>query len=104
MTAFENRSLQDPEQTAYTMAEYEASTTRNGRRLVTVPINNPALTDRNGSNATYTIIGFANFLLPPAYLAGRKDICAIYLGPASSTGFTSGGSNGTSTDSLMLFK
>jgi Flp pilus assembly protein TadG len=104
VSAFQNRSLQDPDQTSYTMAAYEASTTRNGRRVVTVPINNPALTDGNGANATYTIIGFANFLLPPADLVSRADICAIYLGPASPNGFTSGGTDGTSTYSIVLFK
>lgn len=69
------RSAQDTDQTSTTWAQYQASTTKNGRRLVVMPIS-----DYN----TGIALGFASFLLLPdgSYdKTGNAAWCAVYVGP-----------------------
>jgi Flp pilus assembly protein TadG len=104
--AFADRSNQDPNQTSLTWEDYKASGTGNGRRIITAPIYDPAQSGGNGANAHITIIGFGNFLLDPgATISGSSGpLCATYIGPASLTGSSSGGSNGTKVYNTMLFQ
>ncbi|MEN6533468.1 MAG: Tad domain-containing protein [Bryobacteraceae bacterium] len=70
------RVNQDTDVTSATYAEYVASDTGNGRRLIAVPINT--------WYPEYKIIGFAAFflLLPDEYpQGGNKSFCAEYVGP-----------------------
>jgi hypothetical protein len=99
------RSNQDPDQTSLTWAQYEAAGIGNGRRVVTVPIGDPTTWSGNG-NGTEQVIGFANFLLEPAstYSGSSGSICAIYIGPASSSGGSSGGTDSTHFYSVMLYQ
>jgi hypothetical protein len=71
----DERSLQDPDQTSMTWADYKASNTANGRRLVVMPITN---------YNTGIALGFASFLLLPAGNydhTGNAAWCAVYVGP-----------------------
>ena len=71
-----NRVNQDTDNTSATFAEYQASDTGNGRRLVGVPITTWF--------PEYRVIGFAAFfrLLPSEYpQSGNKSFCAEYVGP-----------------------
>ncbi|MBL0156814.1 MAG: hypothetical protein IPP47_06875, partial [Bryobacterales bacterium] len=55
-------------------------------------------------------IGFGNFLLYPSsyyingFPGGSGEYCAIYIGPASTSGVSSGGTDGTSLYQVMLFR
>jgi Flp pilus assembly protein TadG len=106
ISAFAERSNQDSDQSSVTWEQYKASGTGNGRRLVTAPIYNPALSGGNGANAYITTIGFANFLLDPASsISGSSGpLCATYVGPASQTGGSSGGSDSTKIYNVVLFQ
>lgn len=96
------RSAQDSNDTSTTYADYLASGTGNGRRVVTVAI--AGAWSGNGSNAHTPVLGFANFFLNPTYSGTSGPICATYIGPASLNGNGSGGSDGTKVYSVMLFQ
>src|SRR5579871_5010193 len=100
------RSDQDPDQTSTTIAQYRASTTANGRRIVTAPIDDPTQATGNGNNAQLWVIGFGNFLLDPGatYNGSSGPMCATYIGPASTNGFGSGGTDGTTTYTAVLYQ
>ena len=104
------RAGQDIDQTDTTWSAYQAALaagTANGRRVVTAPIMNSTYSG-SGSNRTGTVIGFGSFLLDPAStLSGTPSpgpICATYIGPASLSGGTSGGTNGASLYVGVLFQ
>jgi Flp pilus assembly protein TadG len=107
--SLESRSNQDPDQTDTTWDAYKAALaagTADGRRIVAAPVMDPNSYSGNGSNRNGTVIGFADFLLDPAStISGSSGpICATYIGPASSNGLTSGGTNGASVYVSMLFQ
>ena len=104
--ALAERSNQDPDQTSRTWEQYKAAKTGNGRRVVTVAVNNPALASGSGSNGTVTVIGFANFLLDPAAtISGSSGpICATYIGPGNLAGSGSGGTSGNDIYTVVLYK
>jgi hypothetical protein len=104
--ALSDRSTQDPDQTSLTWAQYQAAGIGNGRRIVTVAVNDPALAGGNGSNGHVTVIGFANFLLDPGLtITGSSGpICATYIGGPSLNGSASAGTDSTVVYSTTLFK
>ena len=104
-SALSTRSGQDTDQTSTTYAQYLAAGIGNGRRIITVPIGDPSTWSGNG-NGTETVIGFANFLLPPAStLTGTSGpICATYIGPGSLNSASSGGTDGTKLYSVTLYQ
>jgi Flp pilus assembly protein TadG len=105
-SALAERSNQDPDQTSTTWEQYKSAGTGNGRRVITAAINDPTLAAGNGSNRTIQVIGFGNFLIDPANtISGSSGpICATYIGPASLTGNSSGGTSGTSVYRMLLFQ
>lgn len=105
-TATAERSNQDPDQTSVTWQDYKTTGIGNGRRLVTAAVNDPALAAGNGANHTVTIIGFGNFLLDTANnITGNSgSLCATYIGPASLTSWSSGGTDGTAIYTAMLYQ
>jgi hypothetical protein len=112
LTAVMNRSSQDPDQSSSTWDTYKTSEqagTANGRRIVTVIIDDPNLAT-GGGNGKYYAIGFGTFMLDPAsvYLAndqgGNGSYCATYLGPASLSGGATAGQDGTTVYRVMLFR
>jgi Flp pilus assembly protein TadG len=104
--ALSNRSLQDPDQTSVTYEQYLAAGQGNGRRVVSAAIHDPALNSGHGANTAVVVIGFGNFLLDPAATihGSSGPICATYIGPASTSGASSGGSDGTKVYSVMLYQ
>jgi Flp pilus assembly protein TadG len=100
--ALNSRAAQDSNDTAATYAAYEASGTGNGRRIVTVAV--AGTWSGNGNNASTSIVGFANFFLLPIYSGTSGPICAIYIGPASTNGNSSGGTDSTKIYSTMLYQ
>ncbi len=70
------RIWQDTDPYSANYAQYVASDTGNGRRIVVVPMNN--------GSPDFTVMGFAAFflLLPSEYDAGgNRPFCAEYIGP-----------------------
>jgi Flp pilus assembly protein TadG len=65
----------------------------NGRRVVTMPINNPT---------NNLILGFAQFFLPPVPCPGNnpQPCCAEYIGPATTLPAGGGGLNGNGSTGL----
>jgi hypothetical protein len=100
--ALNSRAGQDTNDTSTTYADYIASGTGNGRRIVTVAVG--GAWSGNGNNAHTTILGFANFFLDPTYSGSSGGICATYIGPASINGNGSGGTDGTKIYSVMLYQ
>jgi Flp pilus assembly protein TadG len=100
--ALNARAGQDTNDTATTYAAYESSGTGNGRRIVTVAV--AGSWSGNGNNASTNIVGFANFFLLPSYSGTSGPICAVYIGPASSNGNSSGGTDSTKVYSTMLYQ
>lgn len=100
--ALNTRAGQDTDDVSTTWAQYKASGTGNGRRVVTVAIG--GTWSGNGNNANTTILGFANFLLDTAYAGTSGGICATYIGPANLTGNSSGGTDGTKVYSDVLYQ
>ena len=100
--ALQVRVNQDTNTTATTYAQYLASGTGNGRRVVTVAIG--GAWSGNGNNAHTTVIGWANFFLDTSYSGTSGPICATYIGPASANGNGSGASDGTKVYSVMLYQ
>ncbi|MBI5086223.1 MAG: Tad domain-containing protein [Acidobacteria bacterium] len=112
LTAITARSLQDPDQTSTTWEVYKAKLQQgvaNGRRLVTVLIDDPDQSTPGG-NGNYREIGFGEFLLDPAAVyetndqSGNGSYCATYIGPANLSGGGTGGTSGTSVYKIVLFK
>jgi Flp pilus assembly protein TadG len=100
--ALNARSAQDSNDSSTTYTDYEASGSGNGRRIVTVAV--AGTWSGNGSNAATNIVGFANFFLLPSYSGTSGPICAIYIGPASTNGNSSGGTDSTKIYSTMLYQ
>ena len=100
--ALANRAAQDSNDTSITYADYLASGTGNGRRIVTVAI--AGTWTGNGNNAQTTVLGFGNFFLNITYSGASGPICAAYIGPGNLNGNGSGGSDGTEIYSVMLFQ
>jgi Flp pilus assembly protein TadG len=100
------RSDQDSDQTSTTWAQYTTAGTGNFRRVVTVPVGDPASWAESGSTAHVTVIGFANFLLDPASnISGpNQSICATYIGPGNLNGASTGGTDGTKIYTNILYK
>src|SRR5262249_55978232 len=89
--AFADRSAQDPNQTDILYPAYDASSTKNGRRLITVVVNNGFA---NSSGVVYAAnqqniaLGYAQFLLLPSSYYNQQGgannaWCAVYVGPYS---------------------
>ncbi len=92
----DQRSHQDADTASDTPADYESSSTHNGRRVMLVPILNPV------SPTVTTVLGFGAILLKTTssnYYQGNhgnEGYCAEYLGPYTVGGKSSGGNtNGT---------
>ena len=96
------RAAQDSNDTAVTYAQYLASGTGDGRRIVTVAVG--GTWTGSGNNAHTTTLGFANFFLDANYSGTSGPICATYIGPATINGNGSGGSDGTKVYSVMLYQ
>jgi hypothetical protein len=102
----DRRASQDTDTSHNTPSTYLASSTRNGRRLLPVPIVNPVDPDHTN------VIGFGQFLLlangkPSDYYNksgnGNSPYCAVYVGPynVGSLGPGAGGSTGASSVRLV---
>lgn len=111
--ALAERSGQDIDQQSLTWEQYKDSLTAgtaNGRRIITSLIDDPNLSSGTGANYRVKAIGFGNFLLYPTtyyttgFPGGSGEYCAIYIGPASTSGTSSGGNDGTSLYQVMLFR
>ena len=100
------RSAQDSDQTSTSWEAYKSASIGNYRRVVTVPVGDPASWSDNGANAGVTVIGFANFLLDPANtISGSSGpICATYIGPGNLTGVGAGGTDGSSVYTNRLYQ
>jgi Flp pilus assembly protein TadG len=76
MTAIADRVNLDTDTTSTTYAQYQASRTGNGERVVVVPVNS--------GYPNYTALGYAAFFLetPGSYsgLGGNDSACALYIG------------------------
>ncbi|HYP06133.1 MAG TPA: pilus assembly protein TadG-related protein [Bryobacteraceae bacterium] len=105
-TSLSNRSSQDPDQQSTTWAAYSTAGIGNWRRVVTAPIIDPASSQGNGQNQTMEVVGFGNFLLDVANtISGSSGpICATYIGPASTSGASSGGSDGRVVYDVQLYR
>jgi Flp pilus assembly protein TadG len=103
--AFATRSSQDTDVTSTDYATYVQNNTGNGRRVITAPIHDPALSQGNG-NGSDVIIGFGSFLLDtPSNISGSSGaICATYIGPASLNGGGGTGADGTQVYHIVLYK
>jgi Flp pilus assembly protein TadG len=100
--ALQSRVNQDSDFTSSTWAQYKASNTGNGRRVVTVAI--VGTWSGNGNNAAAPVLGFANFFLETSYSGNSGSACAIYVGPGNLSGFGSGGTDGTKVYTNVLYK
>ncbi|MCX6634023.1 MAG: hypothetical protein NT090_02860, partial [Acidobacteria bacterium] len=69
-------------------------------------IHDPAQNSGNGNNFRVIVIGFGNFLIDPGDdISGSSGpICATYIGLASTSGASSGGSDGTKVYSVVLYQ
>ncbi len=100
--AMSERAAQDTDNVSTTYAEYVATGTGNGRRIVTAPV--AGTWSGNGSNANTPIIGFANFFIGTFYLGSSGPICAYYIGPGNLDGYGSGATDGTKVYSTALYQ
>jgi len=100
--ALRARAQQDTDDISTTYEQYKAAGTGNGRRVVTVAI--AGTWNGNGSNAQTPILGFANFFLDTNYVGTSGGICATYIGPANTTGSSSGGTDGTKIYTNILYQ
>jgi hypothetical protein len=98
------RAAEDTDDTSTTYAEYLSSGTGNGRRVITVPVDDPTTWGGPGANATATVIGFANFLLDTSYSGNSGPICATYIGPANMNGNASAAIDGSKIYYNVLFQ
>jgi Flp pilus assembly protein TadG len=93
-TALDTRVNEDGNLTDNTPSAYLASSTKNLRRLIALPILTPTVVDGNTDGY---VLGYGSFLLmsngsPSNYYAsgnGNDPFCAVYVG-----GYTQGGTNG----------
>ena len=99
---FQARIAQDGDQTDNAIADYFANTAHNGRRLITVIVNNGLA---NAAGVAYPTaqqaigLGYAQFLLLSAdqYTSSggaNKPWCAVYVGSTASYGTLNGGGGG----------
>jgi Flp pilus assembly protein TadG len=100
--ALATRAAQDTDDTSTTYAQYLASGTGNGRRVVTVAIG--GTWSGHGANASTPILGFANFLLDTTYSGSSGGICATYIGPGNITGTSSGATDATKIYTNVLYQ
>lgn len=107
-SSFAARSAQDPNQTDLTYPPYDASTTKNGRRLITVVVNS-GFSNSSGvaypANQQAVALGYAQFLLLPSsyytQAGGANNAwCAVYVGPYS--GYNIDGAPGTGSTQTQL--
>ena len=99
MSAIGQRVALDTDTASATYAQYQASRTGNGARVVVVAVNS--------GSPNYTALGFAAFfLLPSSYysgLHGNDSACAEYLG-AWTEGVTFPGTGGSGAHRLRLVR
>ncbi len=100
--ALAGRAAQDTNDTSARYADYLASGTGNGRRIVTVAI--AGTWSGSGANSSTTLLGFANFFLNPTYFGTSGPICATYIGPALLNGNASAATDSTKVYSVTLFQ
>ncbi len=102
LAAIQDRIAQDGDQTSTTISDYFANAAHNGRRLITVIVNNGLA---NAAGTPYPAsqqaigLGYAQFLLltANAYTSNggsNNPWCAIYVGPTASIGTPNGGGGG----------
>ncbi len=102
LAAFQARIAQDGDQTDNVIADYFANAAHNGRRLITVIVNNGLA---NAAGTPYPAsqqaigLGYAQFLLLSAdqytsHGGSNSPWCAIYVGPTASIGTPNGGGGG----------
>ena len=102
IAAFQARIAQDGDQTSMTISDYFANAAHNGRRLITVIVNNGLA---NAAGTPYPVsqqaigLGYAQFLLltEDEYTrngGANNPWCAIYVGPSASLGTPNGGGGG----------
>lgn len=101
--ALQERVDQDTDRTSTTYAQYATAGNGNGRRIITVPIGDPNTWSGNG-NGSFAVVGFANFFLETSYSGTSGPICAIYIGPASLNGTSSGKTDSTKVYFNVLYK
>ncbi len=99
-TAMQTRVSQDTNTTATTYAQYVASGTGNGRRMVVVPVN-------GGPASNYRLVGFASFFLGTVQdykVSPSGSFCAEYVGSAVLGGSTGGANPGSGAYSVRLVR
>jgi hypothetical protein len=101
--ALQERVNQDTNTASTTYSQYLATGTGNGRRIITVPIADPNTWSGNG-NGTAVVAGFANFFLHTSYSGTSGPICALYVGPASLNGSSSGRTDSTKIYYNVLYR
>ena len=101
--SLQERVNQDTDRTSTTYSQYVTNGQGNGRRVLMVPIGDPSTWDGNG-NGSAVVVGFANFFLETSYSGTSGPICAIYIGPASSNGASSGRTDSTKVYSNVLYR
>ncbi|MEP6962454.1 MAG: pilus assembly protein TadG-related protein [Acidobacteriota bacterium] len=94
---------QDTDHTSATYSQYVSGESGNGRRIITVPVGDPATWSGNG-NGSSQVVGFANFFLATTYSGSTGSLCAYYIGPASLNGGGSGASDSTKVYYNVLFQ
>ena len=102
--ALDTRTNEDGNLTDNTPSDYLASSTKNLRRLIALPVVTPVVV---GGTAEGYVLGYGSFLLisngnPSNYYTagnGNDPFCAVYAG-----GYTQGGTNGGSTAGFFKVK
>ena len=61
-------------------------------------------TSRGNGDGSAAVVGFANFFLETTYSGTSGPICAIYIGPASLNGSSSGRTDSTKVYMNVLYK
>lgn len=100
------RSAQDTDQTSTTYTQYKAASRGNNRRIIVVPVADPARSGGVGRNAYRYVVGFAAFFLAPAAnISGNSGpLCAEYIGRGATSQLPSGAADGTNIYSIVLFR
>src|SRR5262249_35463006 len=102
ISALQTRIGQDVDSTSTTISDYMSNSAHNGRRLITVVVNN-GLADQFGnaypSSQQAIAVGYAHFLLLPAdqYTkngGSNNPWCAIYVGNSPVPGESTAGAGG----------
>jgi Flp pilus assembly protein TadG len=104
--ALQSRSAQDSDQTSLNYTAYKLSNTGNGRRILVVPVSENWGLGAGGTKTDVTVMGFASFFIPPsAGISGNSGpFCAEYIGRATSWNGPAGGTDGTVTYKIVLFR